>query len=134
MFDWFNVRVRNAHWKWTKCVSRFDFKRLNNICITVHGSYALVRAYLIDLFPPGNLQYLLGHLNLTRLSLLYLPTLASPFLKMAFPYSPYVYLLFLMLLDLVPFNVRIWTNGRTNEWTERQCHYLSCSSQLKIGK
>ena len=69
-----------------------DFKPIN-ICITVHGSYALVRAYLIDLFPPGNLQYLLGHLNLTRLSLLYLPTLASPFLKMAFPYSPCLFAL-----------------------------------------
>ena len=75
--------------------------KLNTICIFVLGSNALVIALL-------NLTYFLlpqlSDFNRTFkqnwTSLLYLTALASTFLKMAFLYSPYAYLLFLMLLYL----------------------------------
>ena len=73
-------------------------KPLYKICIFSLGSNALVTALLpltYFLF-----QTSIGYSYLIGLRLLYLPTLASPFLKMAFLYSPYAYLLFLMLVEL----------------------------------
>ena len=80
-------------------------KPLNKVCIFALGSDALV----IPLLPLT--YFLLAQLSdfnrMIKLKLklklkviLYLPALALTFLKFPFLYSPYAYLLFLMLLDL----------------------------------